>query len=73
MVAMSNSPRIKSRRLQIEMWVYVTPDHDLPPPRIVADGIVEGLGDAWFGLDDGDEHAVSTHWQADYIGDQHVG
>lgn len=47
-------------------------DDDLPPERIVADGIVEGLGDAWFTVDDGDDHAVGAHWRAEYIGEPEI-
>lgn len=38
----------------------------------MADGIVEGLGDAWFDLHDGDPHFVSAIWYAEYVGDEEV-
>ena len=69
---MSELLQIKARRLRIDLWVYVPVDEDMPPARIVADGITEGLGDAWFDLDDGDPHSVSAIWHAEYAGDEEI-
>ena len=67
---MTEPPLIKARRLRIALWVYVPADEDLRSAQIVADGIVEGLGDAWFNLHDGDPHSVSALWQAKYVGEE---
>lgn len=69
---MSEPLQIRARRLRLDLWVYVRADEDLPSPRLVADGIVEGLGDAWFDLHEGDSHAASAVWQAEYIGDEDI-
>jgi hypothetical protein len=69
---MTEPIRIKARRLRLDLWVYVRIDEDLPSARVVADGIVEGLGDAWFDLHDGDPHTVSASWHAEYIGAEEV-
>ena len=53
---------IKARHLRVDLWVYVPGGDELPAAREVADGVVEGLGDAWFDLDDGDAHAISYSW-----------
>lgn len=70
--AVNEPVQMKARRLRLDLWVYVAADEELPPERIVADGIVEGLGDAWFTVDDGDAHAVSTKWRARYVGDPEI-
>jgi hypothetical protein len=72
MGTMSTYAEIKARRLRIDLWVYVPTDEEMPSARTVADGIVEGLGDAWFDLDDGDPHTVSTSWQAEYVGEEQI-
>ena len=65
---MSDQLNVRSRRLRIEMWVYAREDEELPAARDVAEGMGEGLGDAWFELGDGDEYAISYMWQAEYAG-----
>lgn len=69
---MTEPVQLKARRLGLDLWVYVPADKDLPPERTVADGIVEGLGDAWFTVDDGDDHAVSANWQVEYVGEPEI-
>jgi len=67
---MTELHQIKARRLRIDLWVYVPAVEELPSARTLADGIVEGLGDAWFDLEDGDLHAVSYVWSAEHVGDE---
>ena len=65
---MDDSPVVMARQLRIDLWVFVPETDEMPSAREVADGMVEGLGDAWFELDDGDAHAISYTWHADYVG-----
>lgn len=65
---MSRQENIRARRLRIELWVYALEDEEMPAARDVAEGMGEGLGDAWYQLDDGDEYAISYVWQAEYSG-----
>ena len=65
---MSHQANIRARRLRIELLVYALEDEEIPIARDVAEGMGEGLGDAWYGLADGDPYAVSYVWQAEYIG-----
>ena len=68
MEPMSRQANIRVRRLRIELWVYAADDEEMPVARDVAEGMGEGLGDAWYELEDGDEYAVSYVWDAEYTG-----
>lgn len=65
---MNDSPVVMARQLRIDLWVFVRETDEMPSARDVADGMVEGLGDAWFNLEDGEPHAISYTRHADYVG-----
>lgn len=65
---MTDQATVRARRLRIELWVYAPNDGEMPAARIVAEGMGEGLGDAWYELDGGDAYAVTYVWEAEYVG-----
>lgn len=64
---MSHQLNIRARRMRIELWVYALEDEEMSVARDVAEGMGEGLGDAWYELENG-EYAISYVWEAEYTG-----
>lgn len=64
---MSQQANLRARRLRVELWVYALEDEEMPVARDVAEGMGEGLGDAWYELKNG-EYAISYVWHVEYTG-----
>lgn len=65
---MTRPATVRARRLRIELWVCAPEDEALSAARTVAEGMGEGLGDAWYELTDGDPYAITFVWTPEYLG-----